>query len=127
MSRHTSLAEHFLDISDVAPPSASGQTTGAKAKGSGSSTIERKRKNLTRGGLAVGVGCLLFAAYDLGKDWESPEERKNLIARSEDILASEQAIKDGWEGWLGRVKLRGADRLDVSACVGSYTCRVCID
>jgi import inner membrane translocase subunit TIM50 len=56
-----------------------------------------------------------YLAYDLGKEWENEDERKKFIARSDDHEAIEMAQKDGWEGFIGRIRLRGADQLDVSS------------
>ncbi|GAA5901738.1 protein translocase subunit TIM50 [Sporobolomyces salmoneus] len=115
-TRSTSIAEAFLDLHpDVEPRSEEskfGDRTGAKAQGASKLPIERKRKNISRGillGTLVGTGYL---AWDLGKEWESEEERKKFVARSDDNEAIEMAQKDGWEGFVGRIRLRGADQLD---------------
>lgn len=61
-------------------------------------------------GTLVGTG---YFGYDLGKEWESEEERKKFEARSDDKEAIEMAKQSGWEGFVGRIRLRGADQLDV--------------
>jgi import inner membrane translocase subunit TIM50 len=91
-----------------------GETTGARAKGAGTqSTIERKRQNLTRIMMLLGFVGVAGTLAVLGKDWESEEEKMKLIGRSEDKQAVAEAEEGGWKGWLARVKLRGADHLDV--------------
>ncbi|GAA6009909.1 hypothetical protein JCM11491_000863 [Sporobolomyces phaffii] len=115
-TRSTSIAEAFLDLHpDVQPRSEEskfGDRTGARAQGATKLPIERKRANLSRAllvGTVLGAGYL---AYDLGKEWESDDERKKFVARSDDRDAIEQAQKEGWEGFIGRIRLRGADQLD---------------
>lgn len=115
-TRSTSIAEAFLDLHpDVQPRSEEskfGDRTGAKAQGASKLPIEKKRQNLSR---ALLIGTLAgggYLAYDLGKEWESEEERKKFIARSDDKEAIEMAQKEGWEGFIGRIRLRGADQLD---------------
>ncbi|GAA5876747.1 hypothetical protein JCM1840_002033 [Sporobolomyces johnsonii] len=118
-TRSSSLAEHFLDLHpDVQPRSEEeirgfpGERTGAKAQGAAKSSIERKRQNLSRALIALGLAGGAYATYQLGKDWDSDEEKMKLIARSDDKEAIEQAEKGGWEGFVGRIRLRGADQLD---------------
>lgn len=117
MTRATSLAEQYLDLSDVAPPSseAFGSSTGAKAKGSGSkSSIEKKRQNMSRFFGLVGVGGLLAGGAYLGRDWDDEFEKMKLVGRTEDLKSVEDCEKGGWEAWKARTMLRGADMLDVS-------------
>jgi len=116
-TRSTSIAEAFLDLHpDVQPRSEEskfGDRTGAKAQGASKSSVERKRQNLTRSaiiGTLLGVG---YYGYEWGKEWESDDERKKFAARSDDKDAVEMAEKSGWEGFIGRLRLRGADQLDV--------------
>ncbi|CEQ39318.1 SPOSA6832_00823, partial [Sporobolomyces salmonicolor] len=118
-TRSSSLAEHFLDLHpDVQPRSEDeirgfpGERTGAKAQGAAKSSIERKRQNLSRALIALGLTGGAYATYQLGKEWESEEEKMKLIGRSDDKEAIEQAEKGGWEGFVGRIRLRGADHLD---------------
>lgn len=124
-TRQNSIAEAFLDLHpDVAPRTEEelnaagahfpGDKTGAKARGAGKSSIEKKRANLARAAGAVTVAGLLWATYDLGKDWQDEEEAKKMYARSDDKQAIEEAEQGGWMGWWGRLKLRAADHLDVS-------------
>ncbi|BGP37325.1 mitochondrial inner membrane protein required for protein import [Rhodotorula kratochvilovae] len=119
--RQNSLAEAFLDLHpDVAPRSDEeragsqfpGETTGAKARGAGKSSIEKKRAMLARAAGLATVGGLAWAVYDLGKDWESEEEQKKMFARSDDQQAIDEAQEGGWMGWWGRLKIRAADHLD---------------
>ncbi|GAA6059621.1 hypothetical protein JCM10212_004124 [Sporobolomyces blumeae] len=115
-TRSTSLAEAFLDLHpDVQPRSEEskfGDRTGAKAQGASKLPSERKRQNVSRGlALATVVGSL-YAVYELGREWDSDDERKKFVARSDDQDAIEQAQKEGWEGFVGRIRLRGADQLD---------------
>lgn len=125
-TRQNSIAEAFLDLHpDVAPRTEEelnaggqgahfpGDKTGAKARGAGKSSIEKKRANLARAAGAVTVAGLLWATYDLGKDWQDEEEAKKMYARSDDKQAIEEAEQGGWMGWWGRLKLRAADHLDV--------------
>lgn len=116
-TRSTSLAEAFLDLHpDVQPRSEESKFsggTGAKAQGASKLPIERKRQNLSRALLITTILGTGYFAYDLGKEWESDEERKKFGARSDDLEAIEMAQKDGWEGFIGRIRLRGADQLDV--------------
>ncbi|BGP13363.1 hypothetical protein JCM10213_005792 [Rhodosporidiobolus nylandii] len=119
-NRHESLAEAFLDLHpDVAPRSEDevhgrfpGDKTGAKARGKGKSSIEKKRANLARLALAGGLAGVGYGVWQLGKDWESEEEQKKMFARADDKEAVEQAQKEGIEGFWGRLKIRGADHLD---------------
>ncbi|GAA5961214.1 hypothetical protein JCM8115_005870 [Rhodotorula mucilaginosa] len=124
-TRQNSIAEAFLDLHpDVAPRTEEelnaggqgahfpGDKTGAKARGAGKSSIEKKRANLARAAGAVTVAGLLWATYDLGKDWQDEEEAKKMYARSDDKQAIEEAEQGGWMGWWGRLKLRAADHLD---------------
>ena len=117
-TRQNSLAEQFMDLSEVAPEgssSSSGSTrTGARAKGTGSSSIEKKRKNLTRGLLLAGLVGTVGTAGWLGREWESEEEKMKMIGRSEDLQAVQECEEGGWKSFLGRAKIRGADYLDVS-------------
>ncbi|GAA6047752.1 hypothetical protein JCM3770_001760 [Rhodotorula araucariae] len=120
--RQNSLAEAFLDLHpDVAPRSEDelrggsqfpGETTGAKARGAGKSSIEKKRAMLARAAGLATVGGLVWAVYDLGKDWENDEEQKKMFARSDDQQAIEEAQQGGWMGWWGRLKIRAMDHLD---------------
>lgn len=110
-----SLAEQFMEISDVAPPSAFGEKTGARAKGAGTkSSIEKRRQNLTRSMLLATLFGAAVGAGLLGRDWEDEMEKMRLVGRTEDLEAVRQAELKGWEGWLGRARLRGEDMLDVS-------------
>ncbi|GAA5979404.1 hypothetical protein JCM10908_002911 [Rhodotorula pacifica] len=120
-TRQNSIAEAFLDLHpDVAPRTEEelngsqfpGDKTGAKARGAGKSSIEKKRANLARAAGAITVAGLLWATYDLGKDWQDEEEAKKMYARSDDKQAIEEAAQGGWMGWWGRLKLRAADHLD---------------
>ncbi|GAA5865825.1 hypothetical protein JCM3774_003110 [Rhodotorula dairenensis] len=123
-TRQNSIAEAFLDLHpDVAPRTEEelnaaggshfpGDKTGAKARGAGKSSIEKKRANLARAAGAATVAGLLWATYDLGKDWQDEEEAKKMYARSDDKQAIEEAEQGGWMGWWGRLKLRAADHLD---------------
>lgn len=131
-TRQNSIAEAFLDLHpDVAPRTEEelnaagahfpGDKTGAKARGAGKSSIEKKRANLARAAGAVTIAGLLWATYDLGKDWQDEEEAKKMYARSDDKQAIEEAEQGGWMGWWGRLKLRTADHLDVSA-VSLFSC-----
>ena len=131
-TRQNSIAEAFLDLHpDVAPRTEEelnaagahfpGDKTGAKARGAGKSSIEKKRANLARAAGAVTIAGLLWATYDLGKDWQDEEEAKKMYARSDDKQAIEEAEQGGWMGWWGRLKLRAADHLDVSA-VSLFPC-----
>lgn len=123
-TRQNSIAEAFLDLHpDVAPRTEEelrggsqfpGDKTGAKARGAGKSSIEKKRANLARAAGAVTVAGLLWATYDLGKDWADEDEAKKMYARSDDQQAIDEAAQGGWLGWWGRLKLRAADHLDVS-------------
>ncbi|GAA5998163.1 protein translocase subunit TIM50 [Rhodotorula paludigena] len=120
--RQNSLAEAFLDLHpDVAPRSEDerrggsqfpGDKTGAKARGAGKSSIEKKRALLVRAAAGATVAGLAWAVYDLGKDWESEEEQKKMFARSDDKQAIDEAQEGGWMGWWGRVKIRVADHMD---------------
>lgn len=122
-TRANSLAEQFMDLSEVAPEGSSsssgntfpGERTGARAKGSGSSSIEKKRKNLTRGLLLAGLLGTVGTAGWLGREWESEEEKMKMIGRSEDLQAVRECDEGGWQSFLGRAKIRGADYLDVSS------------
>lgn len=121
-TRQNSIAEAFLDLHpDVAPRSEEemrgnqfpGEKTGAKARGAGKSSIEKKRANLARAAGVMTVAGLVWAVYDLGKDWADEEEQKKMFARSDDKQAIEEAQEGGWLGWWGRLKIRAADHLDV--------------
>ncbi|BGP22278.1 mitochondrial translocase complex component TIM50 [Rhodotorula toruloides] len=120
-TRQNSIAEAFLDLHpDVAPRSEEemrgnqfpGEKTGAKARGAGKSSIEKKRANLARAAGVLTVAGLAWAVYDLGKDWADEEEQKKMFARSDDKQAIEEAHAGGWTGWWGRLKIRAADHLD---------------
>lgn len=120
ISRSTSLAEAYLDISDVVPASsqkeAFGSTTNAKAKGAGSkSSIEKKRANLTRSLVALGGLGLVGSTIYLGREWDDEFEKMKLVGRSDDLQAIKESEATGWEAWWGRGKLRAADMADVSA------------
>ncbi|KPV76931.1 uncharacterized protein RHOBADRAFT_42144 [Rhodotorula graminis WP1] len=119
--RQNSLAEAFLDLHpDVSPRTDEerqgsqfpGETTGAKARGAGKSSIEKKRAFLARAAGLATLGGLAWAVYDLGKDWDDDEEKKKMFARSDDAQAIEEAQEGGWAGWWGRLKIRAADHLD---------------
>ncbi|KAL8279867.1 hypothetical protein RQP46_007717 [Phenoliferia psychrophenolica] len=116
ITRSTSLAEQYLDLSDVAPPSseAFGQSTNARAKGSGGakSSIEKKRANLRRVLGLVGLGTVVAGAAFLARDWEDEFEKMRLVGRTEDLESVEEAEQGGWVAALARAKLRGADMLD---------------
>ncbi|GAA5982628.1 hypothetical protein JCM11641_002605 [Rhodosporidiobolus odoratus] len=120
-NRHESLAEAFLDLHpDVAPRSDDelhggkfpGDKTGAKARGKGKSSIEKKRANLARLALGGGLAGVGYGMWQLGKKWESEEEKQKMFLRADDKDAVEQAQKEGFEGFLGRLKIRGADQMD---------------
>ncbi|GAA5884911.1 hypothetical protein JCM6882_007148 [Rhodosporidiobolus microsporus] len=120
-NRSSSLAEAFLDLHpDVAPRSQEeidggkfpDDKVGAKARGSGKSSIEKKRANLARLAMAGGLAGVAYGIWELGKDWESEEEKKKMIARADDKVAVEQAEKEGFEAFWGRMKLRLLDHLD---------------
>lgn len=120
--RQNSLAEAFLDLHpDVSPRTDDeraggafpGETTGAKARGAGKSSIEKKRALLARAAGLATLGGLAWAVYDLGKDWEDEDEQKKMFARSDDRQAIDEAQEGGWMGWWGRLKIRAADHLDV--------------
>ncbi|GAA6012518.1 hypothetical protein JCM10207_009027 [Rhodosporidiobolus poonsookiae] len=120
-NRSSSLAEAFLDLHpDVAPRSEDeinggkfpGDKTGATARGTGKSSIEKKRANLARAAVAFGLAGVSYGVWQLGKDWESEEEKKKMFARCDDKEAVEQAEKEGFEGFWGRMKIRGLDHLD---------------
>lgn len=114
-TRESSIAEAFLDLHpDVAPRTEfPGDKTGAKARGAGKSSIEKRRANLARAAGAATLAGLLWMTYDLGKDWADEEEAKKMYARSDDQQAVEEAEQGGWLGWWGRLKIRAADQLDV--------------
>lgn len=120
-NRSQSLAEAFLDLHpDVAPRTEEelnskfpGDKTGAKARGQGKSSIEKKRANLARLLLGASVAGIGYGAWELGKEWENEEEQKKMFARSDDKEAVEQSQKEGLEGFWGRMKIRGLDHLDV--------------
>ncbi|SGY67663.1 BQ5605_C004g02795 [Microbotryum silenes-dioicae] len=122
LSRSSSLAESYLDYTEVvANPTQTrgstfpGDTTKAKAKGSGTkSSIEQKRANLTRFFIGAGLLSLGYGAWSLGKPWENEAERLKLCGRSEDQDAIKGAELGGFQGWVARTKLRGFDILDVS-------------
>ncbi|ORY80675.1 HAD-like domain-containing protein [Leucosporidium creatinivorum] len=119
-TRANSLAEQFLDLSEVAPEGSSsssgntfpGETTGAKAKGTGSSSIEQKRKKLTRGMIGASLVGLLAGSYHLAKDWESEEEKMKMIGRSDDAWAIKYSEEGGWKSLVGRAFIRGEDYMD---------------
>ncbi|GAA6043039.1 hypothetical protein JCM8097_005127 [Rhodosporidiobolus ruineniae] len=120
-NRHNSLAEAFLDLHpDVAPRTDEeragskfpGEKTGAKARGQGKSSIEKKRANLARLALGVGLSGIAYGVWELGKDWADEEEKKKMLQRADDKSAVEQAEKEGWEGFLGRLRIRALDHLD---------------
>lgn len=123
LSRSTSLAESFLDYTEVAAGSDSsrntfpGDKTGARAKGSGSkSSIEIRRRNLTRWLVAASaVGGIGYAAY-LGREWDSEEEKMKLTSRTEDLQAVTESEQGGWQASVGRFKIRAEDLLDVRDC-----------
>ncbi|KDE03470.1 hypothetical protein MVLG_06032 [Microbotryum lychnidis-dioicae p1A1 Lamole] len=120
LSRSSSLAESYLDYTEVvANPTQTrgstfpGDTTKAKAKGSGTkSSIEQKRANLTRFFIGAGLLSLGYGAWSLGKPWENEAERLKLCGRSEDQDAIKGAELGGFQGWVARTKLRGFDILD---------------
>jgi len=114
-----SLASQFLEIADLPgeggnQESATGRRTGARAAGTEKSSIEKKKAGIARLMTAVGAGLLVGGAYYLGRGWDSEEEKLKLIGRSDDFEAIKEAEQDGWAGWIGRIKIRGADQMDVS-------------
>ncbi|GAA5857395.1 hypothetical protein JCM8547_002257 [Rhodosporidiobolus lusitaniae] len=120
-NRATSIAEQFLDLHpDVAPRTEEeingqrfpGDKTGAKARGQGKSSIEKKRANLIKVAAGTVLAGVSYAAYDLGKDWASEEEKAKILSRAEDKVAVEQAEKEGLDGFWGRCKIRFADYRD---------------
>ncbi|GAA5936862.1 protein translocase subunit TIM50 [Sporobolomyces koalae] len=115
-TRSTSIAEAFLDLHpDVQPRSEEskfGDRTGARAQGASKLPIERKRQFISKALLVGTLAGAGYLAYDLGREWKDDDERKKHIARSDDADAIEQAQKEGWEGFIGRIRLRGADQLD---------------
>lgn len=112
-----SLAEEYMEISEVAPAGSSssfpGERTGAKAKGADSkSTAEKARQRYARYGFGLlAVGTVGVAAY-ASRDWDSEEERARITSRTEDMLAIEQSNQGGVMGRWGRAKLRVEDTLD---------------
>ncbi|GAA5850205.1 hypothetical protein JCM3766R1_006809 [Sporobolomyces carnicolor] len=115
-TRSTSIAEAFLDLHpDVEPRSQEskfGDRTGAKAQGATKLPSETKRQLWSRLFAAGVLSGAAYLAYDLGREWESDDERKKFVARSDDVEAIEMAQLDGWQGFVGRIRLRGADQLD---------------
>lgn len=84
---------------------------------------ETKRQLWSRLFAAGVLSGAAYLAYDLGREWESDDERKKFVARSDDVEAIEMAQLDGWQGFVGRIRLRGADQLDVSLLALFYFSR----
>jgi hypothetical protein len=117
LTKSTSLAQQFLDLSDpaAAEDAYANTRTGAKAKGSGSkSSIEKRRQNLSRTMVLLGLGSILVTAYTVGREWDDEFEKLRLVGRTQDLQAVEESEMGGYMGWLGRGKLRTEDLLDVS-------------
>lgn len=114
-----SLASQFLEIADLPgqggnQESATGKRTGARAAGTEKSSIEKKKAGIARLMTALGVGLVAGGGFYLGRPWDSEEEKMKLVARSDDFEAVKEAEQEGWLGWVGRIKIRGADQMDVS-------------
>ncbi|KAM0749849.1 HAD-like protein [Meredithblackwellia eburnea MCA 4105] len=113
ITKPISLAEEYMEISEVAPPESFGKTTGAKAKGAGTqSTIEKRKHKFFRNMSIFAVVGLVGSAAYLGRDWDDELEKMKLVGRSDDLQAVENSEKTGWEGMYGRGMLRFSDMAD---------------
>ncbi|KAM0792701.1 hypothetical protein ACM66B_002481 [Microbotryomycetes sp. NB124-2] len=118
-NRQDSLAEQYLDFTEIAPSTTAnegdtfpGERTGARAKGESKSSIDIKRRRLMA--MAVAAGLLGSAAQVvyLARDWDNEEEKQKITSRTEDKQAVEECEQGGWKAWIGRLKLRTEDFLD---------------
>lgn len=112
-----SLAEQYLDLTDIPPPSSSkfpGNTTSARSRSNKSkSTNEKKRQALTRTMIIGGTLASLAAAAYQGREWDDEFEMMKLVGRTEDLDGVKLAQEGGLKGFYGRAKLRTEDVLDV--------------